>query len=111
MNWAVKRYVTARGEKIVDDFVKYQDKSTQSKILRAIRLVTIYGPDLGLPHTRHLGDKLYELRIRGKNEVRIFFVAIVDQKTVVLLHAFKKRTQKLPKKELALARARQKTLT
>ncbi len=59
---------------------------------------------LGMPHAKMLGHGLYELRIRGKEELRIFY--FFKQKTIYLLHAFKKQTQKTPQKELDLAMQR-----
>lgn len=111
MKWTVKRYVTARGKNVIDAFIKDQDRATQSKILRLIGLIEVYGPDLGQPHARYLGGKLYELCVRGKNEIRIFYVGINNQNVVVLLHVFKKKTQRLPEREIKIARNRQKTLT
>jgi phage-related protein len=57
---------------------------------------------LGLPHSKALGGGLYELRIRGKEEIRIFY-CFLKGKTICLLHAFKKQTQETPTKDLQLA--------
>lgn len=59
-----------------------------------------------MPHTRQMGDGLYELRVRGKQEVRIFYI-FAKGSTIYLLHAFQKKTQTTPKKELETARQRQ----
>jgi phage-related protein len=65
---------------------------------------------LGLPHSKALGGGIYELRIRGKEELR-FFYCFTKQRTIYLLHAFKKQTQQTPHKDFDLARARMKELT
>lgn len=55
-----------------------------------------------MPHTKMLGGGLMELRVRGKQEVRIFYIFIVN-KQIYLLHGFLKKTQAISKKELDIA--------
>ncbi len=65
-----------------------------------------FGPNLGMPFTRSMGDGLFEIRAKGKEGIgRAFFCTVVDQK-VVILHAFIKKSAKTPKKELSLAKKR-----
>jgi len=109
--YKVADYKTVRGTLPVREFVEKQGKATRSKVDRFVIMLRIYGPDLGMPYARYLGKGLYELRVRGKNEVRVFYIALATKDTVMLLHAFNKRTQKLPARELATARRRQKELT
>lgn len=109
--YKVASYRTARGSEPVREFVRQQDKATLWKIDRFTTMLKIYGPELGMPYTRYLQSGLYELRVHGKNEIRIFYIILIADNTVMLLHAFKKRSQKLPAKELAIARKRQKELT
>lgn len=110
-NWIISFYANNRGDELVKDFIRDQDSQTKSKIARSIDLVSKYGPDLGMPHARYMGDGIYELRIRGNNEVRIFYIAIVINREVMFIHAFKKRTQKTPQKELRIAIDRKSMLT
>lgn len=49
-------------------------------------------------------DKLFELRIRGKEEIRLFFTH--NEQGFYVLHVFKKKTNKTPKKEIAVATKR-----
>lgn len=74
-----------------------------------IKLLEAYGPFLGMPHARKLIGAIYELRIRGKEEFRIFY-AFVDNK-ICLLHAFKKQTQETPNREIKTAQERLTSLT
>lgn len=109
--YKVGYYRTSRGTEPVRDFVEQQDKATRSKVARFTKLLKAYGPNLGMPYARYLKNGLYELRIRGQNEVRIFYIILIQEDTIMFLHAFKKRAQKLPEKELETARSRQKELT
>ncbi|MBI2337561.1 MAG: type II toxin-antitoxin system RelE/ParE family toxin [Candidatus Levybacteria bacterium] len=95
---------------MVDEFIKKQQTQTQAKIAHNVRLLKQYGNTLGLPHSKALGAGLYELRIRGKEEIRIFY-CFVPRRTIYLLHGFKKQTQQIPSKHLKLALQRMKSLT
>ena len=64
----------------------------------------------GLPSDtiKHLEEKLWELRIRGKDGIaRAIYLTAVGQR-VVIVRVFIKKTQKTPKHELELARQRAK---
>mgnify|MGYP000663425715 CR=1 FL=1 len=50
---------------------------------------------------KKIKDKLFELRILGKIEVRIFYM--FNKSKIILLHGFIKKSQKIPKKELRYA--------
>lgn len=74
------------------------------------RRMTAVGPNLGSPHTEPLGDGLFELRLKGAEGIgRVFFCTLIGRR-IVMLHAFIKKTQKTPPKELELARRRLKEL-
>lgn len=99
--WTIETYETSSGVKPVDEFIQKQQPTTIAKIIHHNILLRQYGNKLGMPHAKNLGSGLYELRIRGKDEIRIFYC--FKQKIVFLLHAFKKQTQKTPQKELKIA--------
>jgi phage-related protein len=66
----------------------------------------VFGPDLGLPHTRAMGDGLFELRLKAAEGIaRVFYCTIVGRK-IVVLHQFIKKTDKTPPREIATARRR-----
>jgi phage-related protein len=67
-----------------------------------------YGLDLGMPHTRAMGDGLFELRLKtAEGIVRVLYCTLIG-KRIVILHQFTKKTQKTPPKELATALRRMK---
>lgn len=108
MGWTILLYETPRGDKPVEEFIKNQQPQGQAKILHHLNLLQQYGPQLGMPHSKILGSGVYELRIRGKEEVRIFYC--FNKRTIYLLHAFKKQTDKIPSKELTTAIERCKSI-
>lgn len=69
-------------------------------------LLEEHGILLGPPHSKKLtGTPLWELRILGSNNIRIFYIAIVHRK-FLLLHGFQKKKQKTDFKEIKTAIAR-----
>lgn len=67
-----------------------------------------FGPNLGMPHTRALGNGLFEIRAKAEEGIgRAFFCTMVGRK-IVILHSFIKKTDKTPKRELDIAITRQK---
>ena len=109
----------------------YYNETVQQNILRFSQglqvrydhltsLMEEFGPNLGMPHTRALGDGLFELRLRAKGGTgRVFFCTITSQapstgpqlrtgvnRKIVMLHCFVKKSQKTPRKELNIARKR-----
>lgn len=101
MNWNIILFETNRGEKPVEEFIKSLNETTIAKVIHVIDLLEKFGPLLGMPHVKKLDNKLYELRIRGKQEIRIVFS--FDKKKIYLLHAFQKKTQKTPQREIDIA--------
>jgi phage-related protein len=61
-----------------------------------------FGVSLGMPHAKHISGKLWELRPAAN---RFFYFAYVGRRFVIL-HAYRKQSQKTPPQELALAERR-----
>jgi len=71
----------------------------------------LFGPDLGMPHTRAMGGGLFELRIKAAEGIaRVFYCTVIDRR-IVILHQFVKKSDKTPPKELEIARRRMKEVT
>lgn len=75
---------------------------------RIARAMQEHGPDLGMPHTRAMGGGLFEVRAKGREGIgRAFYCTQVGRR-IVILHAFTKKTEQTPQRELETARARLK---
>ena len=73
---------------------------------RITERMQVFGPHLGMPFTRPLGAGLFEVRAKGKEGIsRALFCTAAGQ-TIMILHAFIKKTQKTPQRDLELARRR-----
>jgi phage-related protein len=78
---------------------------------RLTELLEEFGLELRMPHSRAMGDGLFELRPRGREGIaRVFYCMKVGRK-IVMLHSFIKKTNETPKRELDIARRRQKEVT
>lgn len=108
MTWKVQFFKTLRGDCPVEEFIKEQDVPTYTKILHSILLLKNIGPFLKPPYNKKIANNLYELRIPGKNAIRIFYTYIASE--FCLLHAFKKKTEKTPEREIKIAIDRMKEI-
>jgi len=57
---------------------------------------------------KHLKDKLWEIRLKGRDGISRAMYVTATGKRVVVLRVFTKKTQKTPRKEIALALERAK---
>ena len=75
---------------------------------RLAELLEEFGLELRMPHSRAMGSRLFELRPRGREGIaRVFYCAKVGRK-IIILHSFIKKTNDTPKRELDIARRRQR---
>lgn len=97
-------YINSRnGKKPVYDYIRSQEKKDRAKIFSYIdRLVTSEGY-LDEPYSKHVVDKIRELRVDfSSNHHRIFYFTFVE-KNIILLHAFLKKSDKIPEQEIKRA--------
>lgn len=97
--------------------ISYYSESVQADILglpvgiladylRLTDLLEEFGPSLRMPHSRAMGDGLFELRPKGREGIgRVFYCYLIGQR-IVVLHSFIKKTQETPRRELKIATAR-----
>ena len=106
MSWQTVFFKTSRGDRPVSDYIESLDKSTMKKVVRAIDTVSEYGTATPLPFNKRINKDIYEIRTTGKLNIRILYTKYQD--SLVLLHVYKKKTNKLPIKELTTAQTRLK---
>ncbi len=92
----------------VDKFISSLEKQTIFKILRVMNLLERFGFELGMPHSKNMKGGLFELRIKGNQEIRIFYCFHNGQ--IWLLSGFIKKTQKTPNYEIIKAYNKYKIL-
>jgi hypothetical protein len=102
--WLVEEYRTAGGRGLIRDFIEGLNARNKVEAIALIKLVEERGNALRSPHSKSLGDGLFELR--GK-EVRIFYL-FQPNRRIVLLDGLVKRRHSIPAKDLEHARALQR---
>lgn len=108
--YKIEFYENQHGESEVWDFLEaLRVKSKNSKdariqynqIIFYIDLLAKNGTNLPVNITKHLEEDIWELR-PGNNRVFYFYY---DESQYVLLHHFRKKSQKTPKREITHAKA------
>lgn len=97
-HWLVTFYSS-----VVKDEIAKLPKGLLAKYARLTTLMETYGPDLGMPHTKHMGKGLIEMRLKAIEGIGRVFYATVIQNEIVILHVMIKKTDKTPKRDLELA--------
>lgn len=82
-------------------FVASLEKPTIAKVMREIDLLEKFGHQLDMPHSKKVAPDLFELRVRGTQEVRIFYTFFDER--AVLLQGFVKKSRRMPPRERTLA--------
>ena len=86
MNWTVEYY----SEKLEDEILSLPP-SLLAKYVHYEQLMGKLGSNLGMPHTRTMGDGLFELRLKSKDGIaRVFYCTKVG-KRIIVLHSFIKK--------------------
>lgn len=90
----------------VVEFIKSLDAKDRAIVLACLKSVEELGLDSPRVAFRQIKGKLWEIKIKATaTGYRIFYV-VVQKNSLVLLHAYKKKTQKTPIKELVVAEKR-----
>ncbi len=83
-------------------------KGLYARFLRMVTMMRENGPNLGMPHTKPMGDGLFEMRLRAMEGIaRIFYCTIIGNR-IYLLHSIIKKTERTPKIDLDIAKRRMK---
>lgn len=103
--WTLVLYSAQSGHSPVREYLDALPGRETARLSRALDLLEAKGLDLGAPHVRSLGGKLWELRVMGTLQHRVLYFATTGR-TLVLLHAFTKKTPRTPSMELETAKRR-----
>lgn len=102
MAWIVVQFAK------VEKFLLQLPENARAKVSSDLVMLRQYGPFLKQPFSKKIAKDLFELRIKGRNSIRIFYT--FSRNKIYLLHAFRKKSQKIPPKEIKTALDRIKWL-
>ena len=99
-------YETKEGNSPIAKFIDQSPKIDQAVILAVFSDIESHGLAAKGAIFRQLDGKLWEIKIKTPGGGYRFLYVLLDKASMMLVHAFKKKTQKTPLKELDLARKR-----
>jgi phage-related protein len=79
----------------------------QARFIHIAELLESFGPQqVGLPHVRPLENKLWEMRMTGRDGIARAVYAAIQGRRLLVLHVFVKKTPTTPRKVLQIAHQR-----
>ena len=106
-------YTTPSGRRPVEDFIRAQPVRLGAAIFDAFDQIETHG--LGAPGVscRQIRGKLWEIRVSAGGAARVFYCvqAAGAKEGLILLHAYLKKTQKAPPREIETAARRMREVS
>ncbi len=100
----VEYYEKEDGTFPAEEFILSFDSKMQAKMFRELDLLETFGNQLREPHSKLLGDGIYEIRAKVASDItRVLYFFVINKK-IILTNGFVKKTQKTPDNEIALAK-------
>lgn len=96
--WTVRVHPHAEAE------LKALPADMQARFLHIAELLEAFGPQkVGMPHVRPLKQKLWEMRMHGRDGIARAVYAAVRGRSLLVLHVFVKKTQTTPRSAIETA--------
>lgn len=93
----------------VDAEIEALPPSLRARLVRLMEMVETIGLDrMRDPHVKHVEGKIWELRAKAPDGIARGLYVAVSGRRLIIVHVFAKKTQKLPRSALELARKRLK---
>lgn len=97
-------YLSGSGQSPVEKYLGDLPEAEKAEVYAAFQDLRTRGLKEALVSLRQIEGKLWEIRV---SQQRVFYV-MVEGPLMVLLHVYKKQSQKAPKREIHLAKNRMK---
>jgi phage-related protein len=97
--------------RLVENEIEALPTDMRARLSRLTNLIEQHGFE-ALPRdtVKHLEDKLWELRVTGRDGISRAIYVTASGKRVIVVRVFVKKTQKTPRSELDVARQRAKEI-
>ena len=101
--WNIIYYESVDGKCPIENFIDSRNMNNRAKIFSLLFFLEEKGPNLPRPYADLLKDSIHELRIKlSGDQIRIlYFFCYKD--FIILTHAFNKKTNRIPEKEIKTA--------
>ena len=94
--WGLEFFAGGNGHSSVAEFIREVPAPGRAQTARYLQLLQRSGPQLGMPYTRHVQGKVWELR---PGRYRLLYFAGASRRFIVL-HVFRKNSNRTPQKEI-----------
>src|SRR2546421_9765960 len=101
--WSIVFYTDADDSSPVLQFLEGLTPKQRNRVLSTIELLEANGTGLREPHAKPLTDGLWELRTQVAGDAFRCLYFTWTGRRFVILHAFQKKTQKTPQREIDTA--------
>ena len=106
MTWSVETLNAT-----VDDELEALPSAMKAQLVRMSELIEAEGLEkIRMPYVRHLEGPLWEIRLRGRTGIARAVYVTVSVMRVVVVRVFIKKTERTPRREIALALRRAREL-
>lgn len=95
MNWKITYYSDSVQEEILA-----MPAGFLGRYLRYADRMEVFGPDLGMPHIRAMGDGLFELRLKASEGISRVLSCTMFGRKILMLQQFIEKTDKTPRENL-----------
>ena len=102
----VKFYQKHSGKHPVAEFLNDLPSDEIARIAGCLKNIEELGFDCPRVQFRQIKGSLWEIKIKTSRSGYRFFYVCIQKEIIVLLHAYKKQSQKAPKQEIELAEKR-----
>jgi phage-related protein len=102
--WVVELYEKENGDCPVKEFISSLQVKEQVRVRNKLERLQRYGLKLGGDYFRHLEEDIWEYRLQSRAGFYRFLYILHGGHTFVILHAFKKKTNKIPRRHIETAK-------
>ena len=103
IEYKVKFFKDPKNNSPVSEYINGLDVKERAKVSKYIEFLREHKGVLDEPYSKHIKGKIRELRVDFSNKRhRIFYFTFIN-KNIILLHAFLKKTEKTPTREIKIA--------
>ena len=81
-------------------FINDLDAKASIKVKKRLALLRDYGHLIRMPHSRYIAPGIFELRMIGKDNIRLIYTFKND--TTIIFHAYVKKTEEITNQEMAI---------
>lgn len=97
-------YEKENGKRPAEIFLNSLDSKMRIKMVRSLQLLQENGNRLREPHSKPLGDGIFELRCKFGDDITRILYFFYYGGEIILTNGFVKKTQKTPRREIQTAK-------